>query len=156
MNKENHKLHYKAFSLIRSCYSQLIMSIFTEHFCSRGFWLPNWSYCLLRLVAMETWASLERLPGFVSHQKPSDQWAMAADASQDRHAHTHSHARLQTPSYAQTDLSHSLCSHVSASDLLSSQRKDPPAQNAVVLFQIINQVRLLFHHILQTGTVPVK
>lgn len=81
---------------------------------------------------------------------------MAADASQDRHAHTHSHASHQTPSYAQTGLSHSLRLHVSASDLLSGQREDPPAQNTVVLFQIINQVRLLFHHILQAGAVPVE
>lgn len=70
------------------------MSIFIEHFCSRGFLTSQ-----LRPLSTQTCrhgntrASLERLPRIVSHKKSSDQWAMAADASQDRRAlsHTHTH-----------------------------------------------------------------
>lgn len=71
---------------------------------------------------------------------------MAADASLDRRAltFTRNHSEL----IIRTVRRECVCAQESGSDLLAGQCQDPAAQNAVVLFQIINQVRLLLHHIL--------
>lgn len=133
---------------------ELIMSSLSEHFFRRGFWLPNCIYCIVRLVVMET--RERRYRGYRGSFPTKSLLISEPRLPMPVKINARSHATLQSPLYPQTPLSHSFCLHASLSDLLGAEGEDSLTQKSVVLFKIINQVRLLFYHFLQTGAVPKK
>lgn len=129
------------------------MSILSEHFFRRGFWLPNCVHCIVRLVVMET--RDRRYRGYRGSSPTKSLLISEPRLPMPVKINARSHATtLQSPSYLRKPLSHPFCLHASLSDLLGTEGEDSLTQKSVVLFEIINQVRLLLHHFLQTGAVP--
>lgn len=96
MHTEKQKSHDKAFSLIRSRYPTNSWASLLNISAAEGFLTSQLQPLSTQTCRHgNTRTSLERLPRIVSHKKSSDQWAMAADASQDRRtlSHTHTLAR---------------------------------------------------------------